>query len=179
MSIADVTPGVIVEDKRWTASVHYRLADPAVVPALSAHVADIARQLGLRVTVGKEVLELRPLGVGDQAQRKEFALVMKAFEQAMAGIDHIDLSAIKVVRILAFATAGRLRAIRKLLVRSVELVAKEARAGRPAVVNLAILERAFLEVIFKKAKPEQNPFSKKFRGTPLIKAGEPFAPSGR
>ena len=127
----------------------------------------------------REVLELRPLGVGDQAQRKEFALVMKAFEQAMAGIDHIDLSAIKVVRILAFATAGRLRAIRKLLVRSVELVAKEARAGRPAVVNLAILERAFLEVIFKKAKPEQNPFSKKFRGTPLIKAGEPFAPSGR
>src|SRR6476660_8586793 len=59
-SIADATPGVIVEDKRWTLSVHYRLADPRVVPALSAHVADIADRLGLRVTIGKEVLEVRP-----------------------------------------------------------------------------------------------------------------------
>ena len=58
--IADSVPGVIVEDKRWTLSVHYRLADPRVVPGLSAHVADIADQLGLRITVGKEVLELRP-----------------------------------------------------------------------------------------------------------------------
>jgi len=31
-----------------------------IVPAVSAHVAQIAQQLGLRVTVGKEVLELRP-----------------------------------------------------------------------------------------------------------------------
>jgi len=53
-------PGVIVEDKRWTMSVHYRLATPEIVPALTAHITDIARDLGLRVTTGKEVIELRP-----------------------------------------------------------------------------------------------------------------------
>src|SRR6185436_19051724 len=35
--------GVIVEDKRWTLSVHYRLADPAVVDELVAKVGAIAR----------------------------------------------------------------------------------------------------------------------------------------
>jgi len=59
------------------------------------------------------------------------------------------------------------------------LVAKEAAVGEPAIIDLGILEKAFLQVIFKKATPQQNPFSKEFRGTPLIKAGEPFAPSGR
>jgi trehalose-phosphatase len=59
-AVADSAPGVIVEDKRWTLSVHYRMASPAIVPAISAHVAQIAGDLGLRVTVGKEVLEVRP-----------------------------------------------------------------------------------------------------------------------
>lgn len=127
----------------------------------------------------REVLELRPLGIGDKGQIKEFASVMKAFEQAMQGVAHIDLSSAKVLKPLAFATGGRLRAIRKLLVRAIELVAKEAAERRPAIINLRILEQAFLQVIFKKATPQQNPFSTKFRGTPLIKAGEPFAPSGR
>jgi trehalose-phosphatase len=52
--------GVLVEDKRWTLSVHYRLADPAVVPGLVAGLDAIAAQLGLRVTGGKQVIELRP-----------------------------------------------------------------------------------------------------------------------
>lgn len=52
--------GVIVEDKRWTMSVHYRLAHPRIVPALTAQLTSIATELGLKVTHGKEVLELRP-----------------------------------------------------------------------------------------------------------------------
>ena len=58
--IADTLPGVIVENKRWTLSVHYRLAHPTVVPSLSARIAEIAKELGLALTGGKEVLELRP-----------------------------------------------------------------------------------------------------------------------
>lgn len=53
-------PGVILEDKGWTLSVHYRLADPAVIDRLREHVADVAAHLGLRVTEGKKVLEVRP-----------------------------------------------------------------------------------------------------------------------
>ena len=58
--IADSVPGAIVENKRWTLSIHYRLAHPSVVPSLSARIAAIAKDLGLSLTGGKEVLELRP-----------------------------------------------------------------------------------------------------------------------
>lgn len=53
-------PGVIVEDKRWTLSVHYRLADPAVLPRVRGLVEDTANALGLRITHGKMVFEIRP-----------------------------------------------------------------------------------------------------------------------
>ncbi|MEP6689815.1 MAG: trehalose-phosphatase [Gemmatimonadaceae bacterium] len=53
-------PGVILEDKRWTLSVHYRLADASVEPALRSIVEETARALGLRVSAGKMVFEVRP-----------------------------------------------------------------------------------------------------------------------
>lgn len=58
--LASHWPGVLVEDKRWTASVHYRLAHPSIVPEIVQRVSEISSSLGLRVTQGKEVLELRP-----------------------------------------------------------------------------------------------------------------------
>lgn len=53
-------PGVIFEDKTWTHSIHYRLAEQTVVPRLRAAIEDTAKQLGLKVTEGKLVLEVRP-----------------------------------------------------------------------------------------------------------------------
>jgi trehalose 6-phosphate phosphatase len=53
-------PGVFLEDKGWTLSVHYRLADPAVGPRLRAAVEETVAHLGLRLTLGKQVLEVRP-----------------------------------------------------------------------------------------------------------------------
>ena len=53
-------PGVIVEDKRWTASVHFRLAAPSVAAPLRAAVRAAADAHGLRMLEGKKVLELRP-----------------------------------------------------------------------------------------------------------------------
>jgi len=58
--IARDKPGVLVENKRWTMSVHYRLAHPTIVPSLEADISTIATQLRLLLTHGKEVLELRP-----------------------------------------------------------------------------------------------------------------------
>jgi trehalose-phosphatase len=58
--IADSLPGVVLENKRWTLSVHYRLAHQSVIPSLSARIADVAKDLGLALTGGKEVFELRP-----------------------------------------------------------------------------------------------------------------------
>ncbi|KRB24776.1 TniB family NTP-binding protein [Rhizobacter sp. Root16D2] len=124
----------------------------------------------------REVLEITPLGLEDEAKKAELVAVMEAFEAMLEGIDHINLQTDDVLRILVFATAGRLRNIRRLLVRSVELAHQSDDKPR---IDLSVLEKAFLETIFKHASPLQNPFSSKFRGTPLINAGEPFAPSGR
>lgn len=60
IALGERVPGVVVEDKRWTLSVHYRLADPSVIPTLADEVHAIAREYGLVVTHGKKILELRP-----------------------------------------------------------------------------------------------------------------------
>jgi trehalose-phosphatase len=52
--------GVMLENKTWTLSVHYRAADERVVPRLRGVVEGVAAQNGLRVTEGKKVLEIRP-----------------------------------------------------------------------------------------------------------------------
>jgi trehalose-phosphatase len=102
-TIAEAMPGVIVEDKRWTLSVHYRLADPSIVSALSAHVADIARQLGLHVTIGKEVLEIRPpVNVDKGTASIVLAETVGALEPTAsifcAGDDRTDEDAFRAIR---------------------------------------------------------------------------------
>lgn len=52
--------GVIVEDKALTLSVHYRLAEDAVVPRLKEALEAVSLPLGLRITDGKRIFELRP-----------------------------------------------------------------------------------------------------------------------
>lgn len=52
--------GTIIEDKRWTLSVHFRLAAPTDRPIIEQALEDVARRLELRVTHGKQVYELRP-----------------------------------------------------------------------------------------------------------------------
>jgi trehalose-phosphatase len=58
--VAASMPGVLIEDKRWTASVHFRLADASVAPALRDTVDRAASAHGLRVMEGKKVFEIRP-----------------------------------------------------------------------------------------------------------------------
>lgn len=54
-------PGAIVEDKHLTLSIHYRLVVRALVERVREVVLDAAGSVdGLRVTEGKEVLEVRP-----------------------------------------------------------------------------------------------------------------------
>ena len=60
IALGERVPGVVVEDKRWTLSVHYRLAEPAAIPQLADEVHAIAQDYGLVVTHGKKILELRP-----------------------------------------------------------------------------------------------------------------------
>ena len=52
--------GIVVENKRWTLTVHYRNVDAAFVPALRDKVSRVAAAHGLVTVAGKKVLELRP-----------------------------------------------------------------------------------------------------------------------
>ena len=52
--------GVLLENKTWTLSVHYRLANESILPRLRAAVDAVVSQNGLRMTEGKKVFEIRP-----------------------------------------------------------------------------------------------------------------------
>lgn len=56
---ADIS-GILVEHKRFAVAVHYRNAARERVGAVLAAVRDAGRRRGLRVTTGREVIELRP-----------------------------------------------------------------------------------------------------------------------
>jgi trehalose 6-phosphate phosphatase len=53
-------PGVAVEHKRFGVAVHYRNAARDRVGAVAAAVRSAGKRTGLRVTTGREVIELRP-----------------------------------------------------------------------------------------------------------------------
>lgn len=53
-------PGVVVEHKRFGVAVHYRNAERDRVGEVAAAVRAAGRRDGLRVTTGREVIELRP-----------------------------------------------------------------------------------------------------------------------
>ena len=96
-------PGVIVEDKRWTLSIHYRLAERRDVPGLSIAVAELARALGLRLTFGKEVLELRPpVAIDKGTAALELAATLGALSDGAsllcAGDDQTDEDMFRALR---------------------------------------------------------------------------------
>ena len=101
--IASDESGVIVENKRWTLSVHYRLADPQIVPELTGRVQAIATELGLRVTGGKEVLELRPpIDIDKGTAAVDLARQLGALDERgsvlVAGDDRTDEDAFRAIR---------------------------------------------------------------------------------
>ncbi len=67
--------GVLVEPKRFTVAVHYRLARPEDLPAIEAAVDSVlAGEPGLRKAPGKKVWELRPDIEWDKGQALRWIL---------------------------------------------------------------------------------------------------------
>jgi trehalose 6-phosphate phosphatase len=95
--------GAIVEDKRWTLTVHYRGVDPRVVPMVQVSVQRVAQELGLRVHDGKMVYEVRPPVRVDKGSAV-FALAQRlgGLAQGAAllfvGDDRTDEDAFRVLR---------------------------------------------------------------------------------
>jgi trehalose-phosphatase len=98
-------PGSFVENKRWSLSVHFRLADPGAVSALRDRVRDVARAAGLRVTDGKKIFELRPpvrvdKGTAALDLAKRIGALTRDASILLAGDDRTDEDAFQALRAL-------------------------------------------------------------------------------
>jgi trehalose-phosphatase len=100
--IARETPGALVENKHWTLTLHYRLVEDRLVAGIVARTREIARKLGLRVTEGKKVVELRPLiDINKGSAALAFANRVGALRNGStlyAGDDQTDEDAFRVLR---------------------------------------------------------------------------------
>jgi trehalose-phosphatase len=98
-----VIPGAIVENKRWTMSLHYRLVDPAEVPTLVERAREVAATLGLRVTEGKKIVELRPpvdvnKGTATVSLARHIGALADGASALYAGDDRTDEDAFEALR---------------------------------------------------------------------------------
>ena len=95
--------GAIVENKRWTLSVHYRIVDERHTPRIRERTAAIARELGLRVLDGKKIVELRPpidvnKGTACVAFAKQLGVSDSRGSVLYAGDDRTDEDAFRELR---------------------------------------------------------------------------------
>ncbi|HEU4563556.1 MAG TPA: trehalose-phosphatase [Gemmatimonadaceae bacterium] len=96
-------PGVILEDKTWTLTVHYRLSDSAVVPRLREVIEEAVAPLGLRVTDGKKVFEVRPPARVDKGTAvillgREIGALDEGSSLLFVGDDRTDEDAFRAIR---------------------------------------------------------------------------------
>lgn len=130
---------------------------------------DVNEQLSDRV---REVFTVEPFGVDARCNNKMIT-ALQAFDVMLNGIDRIKFDDEENARRFAFATAGRLRRIRRILVEAVWA----AEAMPKPRIDLPLLAKVFREHIFKGAPDSRNPFLKdKFNGVPLTGPGEPYEP---
>lgn len=152
-----------------------RLSDEMRLPFVLAGIPRAQRLLNTNDQLRsrfREVIVIQPFSVETDMAAKHFCGVLKTFGGLLKGISSIQLSHPDIAHNFIFATGGRLREIRKLLVRAVELAFEDAVPR----LTIAILAQAFSTVIYPNAPDDRNPFHAKFRKVPLIKPGEPFAP---
>lgn len=123
----------------------------------------------------RDVVELKAFSAATPAHEAQFKGVLDALQGLLGPFRGVNLSDPVLARKLLHACGGRLRELRKLLVRAVHIAPTRASCK----LKESDLHAAFLAVIFPGAKPERDPFHKDFSGYPLVKSGEPFAEARR
>lgn len=150
------------------ASVSFVLAGTPMAEQLLATNEQLRGRFG-------EVLHLPPLGLGSEEDAAIFKRTLRTFQKLFAGIDCVDLASPSACRQIACATGGRLRAVRRLLVRAIEIGVR----NKEGCVDMGVLAQAFESVVFARAPEARNPFRAGFDGHPLTKPGEPYGPERR
>ena len=95
--------GVIVENKTITLSVHWRLADAEIAEPLREAVEQVSQPLGLRITEGKRIFEIRPPALIDKgtavlALAERLTSGQNGASIVFAGDDVTDEDAIRALR---------------------------------------------------------------------------------
>ena len=95
--------GVVIENKTWTLSVHYRMANESIVPRLRATVEDLVARNGLRMTDGKKVFEIRPPVAVDKGSAvyrlaNDLGALNDTASLFFAGDDETDEDAFRILR---------------------------------------------------------------------------------
>jgi trehalose-phosphatase len=97
----ELIEGALIENKRWTLSVHYRNVSHGV-HELQNRVRSVAADLGLRVTDGKKIVEVRPpIDVDKGSAALAFVLrhaVLPGGSVLYAGDDRTDEDAFRALR---------------------------------------------------------------------------------
>lgn len=123
----------------------------------------------------REVVEIERFSVATRSAEHEFRSVLNVFKGYLRDLPTVDISSEVMARLFAFATDGRLRDVRRLLVRAVEL----AYAQPHPKLTVGVLADAFRTAIYPGCPNNRNPFHKQFNNMPLVKGDEPFAPVER
>jgi trehalose-phosphatase len=101
--IAGGIDGVVIENKRWSLSIHFRVAPPEAGPMIDAAAVDISHSLGLVVTRGKGVVEIRPptvvnKGTASVALVRRLGAATSRASIAYLGDDETDEDAFRLLR---------------------------------------------------------------------------------
>ena len=134
--------GSIVENKRWTLSVHYRLVADGDVARLVDRAEATARDLGLRVLGGKKIVELRPpvdvhKGTACLAFAEAIGVRRNAGSAFYAGDDRTDEDAFRELRAALPDTV------------TVRIAAAEDRDAAPSDAELTLESPADLRVLLE------------------------------
>ena len=103
--LADVHPGLFLEDKRQAIGVHTRRAEPGTLEGIKPAVEGIAAKHGLDIEPGKEVLELRSHKVSKGEALRGLVEELGIEAVGMVGDDLGDLPAFQAVG--EFRDAGK------------------------------------------------------------------------
>lgn len=151
------------------------LSDDVRIPIVLAGIPRVTRLLETNDQLRsrfREVVTITPFSVETEQAIAEFRGVLRAFKVMIPDLLQVDITSTEMAHRFAFASSGRLREIRRLMVRVVELACKE----KSGCATLRTFSMAFQQVIFPDAPDKRNPFTDKFDQTPLTRPGEPFAP---
>lgn len=126
---AGIADGVVLEDKRLSASIHYRLTkDPITAREIVLKAAEFAAAVhGLRVTEGRFVVELRP----EVVINKGTAIAELVREHALNGVVHFGDDVTDVDAFVAIRTLRDSGAV------SAESVAVLSAETHPSVSSMA------------------------------------------